>query len=104
MLWITILCAACGECMKKFRLYGTSACHLCELAQRMIASEKPTIFFAPVSETSSAMVNEAVSKYGLLNIQRSKSDGFRMGIAPRPRADSFHKSLLGVCLFEQHSL
>jgi hypothetical protein len=30
-----------GTKLKNYKLYGTSACHLCELAQAMIMAEEP---------------------------------------------------------------
>jgi fructose-1,6-bisphosphatase/inositol monophosphatase family enzyme len=51
--------------MKKFRLYGTSACHLCELAQGMLASEKLSMGSFDVEEVDISASDALFERYGV---------------------------------------
>lgn len=51
--------------MKVFRLYGTSACHLCELAQSMVASQLGTSEDAEFEEVDISLSDELFERYGL---------------------------------------
>ena len=52
--------------MKEFRLYGTSACHLCELAASMIISELGSLEKVSVEELDIIESDELFERYGLL--------------------------------------
>ena len=51
--------------MKVFRLYGTSACHLCEQAQSMIASQLATAQDTEFEELDISESDELFERYGL---------------------------------------
>jgi hypothetical protein len=51
--------------MKKFRLYGTSACHLCELAHAMVAKEKATAGEFEVDEVDISESEALFERYGV---------------------------------------
>jgi Glutaredoxin-like domain (DUF836) len=54
-----------GEHMKKFRLYGTSACHLCEVAHAMVAKEKAAKGGFEVDEVDISESDALCERYGV---------------------------------------
>ncbi len=51
--------------MKKFRLYGTSACHLCDLAQDMLASQQLSLGGFDVEEVDISESEALSERYGV---------------------------------------
>lgn len=51
--------------MKNYRLYGTSACHLCELAQSMIVAEEPLRGGFVVEEVDISESDVLFERYGV---------------------------------------
>jgi hypothetical protein len=51
--------------MKIFKLYGTSACHLCELAQAMVASQQGLLDNIEVMEEDIAGSDALFERYGI---------------------------------------
>jgi hypothetical protein len=51
--------------MKIFKLYGTSACHLCELAQAMVASQQALLENIEVMEEDIAGSDTLFERYGM---------------------------------------
>ena len=51
--------------MKVFRLYGTSACHLCEMAQRMIMTQRVSIDGFDLEEVDISESNALFERYGV---------------------------------------
>jgi hypothetical protein len=51
--------------LKVFRLYGTSACHLCELAESMITSQLATWEGTDFEEVDISESEELFERYGL---------------------------------------
>ncbi len=51
--------------MKNYRLYGTSACHLCELAQGMIVAEEPLRGGFVVEEVDISESDVLFERYGV---------------------------------------
>lgn len=51
--------------MKTFTLYGTSACHLCEQAERIVAAELARACGVRVSVEDIADSDELVARYGV---------------------------------------
>jgi hypothetical protein len=52
--------------MKIFRLYGTSACHLCELAEGMIAAQSAGIGSVEVERVDISSTDALFQRYGLV--------------------------------------
>ena len=52
--------------MKTFTLYGTSACHLCELAHAMIATQGASSADFTVREVDISESDELFERYGVL--------------------------------------
>jgi hypothetical protein len=55
-----------GAIVKVFRLYGTSACHLCELAASMIMPQLVALEDIDLEETDISVSDELFERYGLL--------------------------------------
>ena len=51
--------------MKIFKLYGTSACHLCELAQAMVASQQAVLDNIEVMEEDISGSDAMFERYGM---------------------------------------
>lgn len=51
--------------VRVFRLYGTSACHLCELAHSMLASQLATLENTDFEEVDISLSDELFERYGL---------------------------------------
>ena len=54
-----------GENLNTFRLYGTSACHLCELAENMIAAQLVALEGIEVEEVDISESDALFERYGL---------------------------------------
>ena len=54
-----------GKGLKIFRLYGTSACHLCEMAQDMIAMQQPLVDEIEVEEVDISASDNLFERYGV---------------------------------------
>ena len=52
--------------MKSFKLYGTSACHLCELAQEMIEAQRASNGVFDVEKVDISESDALFEQYGLL--------------------------------------
>jgi hypothetical protein len=57
--------AAWGTELRNYRLYGTSACHLCELAQGMIMTEKPLRGGLVVEDVDISESDTLFERYGV---------------------------------------
>jgi hypothetical protein len=51
--------------MKKFRLYGTSACHLCELALDMIVNQQVALGCFDVEKVDISESDALFARYGV---------------------------------------
>jgi hypothetical protein len=51
--------------MKKFRLYGTGACHLCEVAHGMITEQQATMGGIEVDEVDISESEVLFERYGV---------------------------------------
>ena len=51
--------------MKNFKLYSTSACHLCELAKEMIAQQQQSVGDFVVQEVDISDSDALFERYGL---------------------------------------
>jgi flavoprotein len=54
-----------GDHMKVFRLYGTSACHLCETAAEMLAAQLATARMVEVEQVDICQSDRLFDRYGL---------------------------------------
>ena len=54
-----------GTKLKNFKLYGTSACHLCELAQAMIMAEEPLRDELVIEEVDISESDILMERYGV---------------------------------------
>ncbi|MEZ5502598.1 MAG: glutaredoxin family protein [Halioglobus sp.] len=52
--------------MKKFILYGTSGCHLCELAHEMIVAQQPQTAGIELVEVDISESETLFARYGLI--------------------------------------
>ena len=62
--------------MKRFKLYSTSACHLCEQAQQMIEAVAPQPL--ELEEVAVSETDELFERYGLLIPVLQHPDGREM--------------------------
>ena len=65
MLKRTKECRAKETYLRTFRLYGTSACHLCELAQDMVATQQSAVGGFNIEELDISGCDELFERYGL---------------------------------------
>lgn len=72
--------------MKQFTLYGTSACHLCELAHAMLHEQLPQLPDCAVREVDIADSDELFERYGVRIPVLRHPDGDELGWPFEPQA------------------